>query len=72
VAAGAGASGSAAAAAGPGIEPKEYRREELPEKSIRSFADVKGCDESKAELQVGGRKHYERVTTAAGFAAGRL
>lgn len=40
------------AAAGPGIEPKEYKREELPEKSIKSFADVKGCDESKAELQV--------------------
>eukprot|EP00775_Hariotina_reticulata_P001558 gene1558-1898_t len=33
------------------LEPKEYRKEELPEKSIKSFADVRGCDESKAELQ---------------------
>jgi ATP-dependent metalloprotease len=50
----AGASSSAGVAspsAGPGIEPKEYKREELPEKSVKSFADVKGCDESKAELQ---------------------
>lgn len=49
----AGAAGvSAAAAAGPGIEPKEYKKEELPETSVKSFKDVKGCDESKAELQV--------------------
>jgi ATP-dependent metalloprotease len=45
------AGGVASPSAGPGIEPKEYKREELPEKSIKSFADVKGCDESKAELQ---------------------
>ncbi|KAF6252523.1 hypothetical protein COO60DRAFT_1471478 [Scenedesmus sp. NREL 46B-D3] len=49
--AGSSASGVASASAGPGIEPKEYKREELPEKSVKSFADVKGCDESKAELQ---------------------
>jgi ATP-dependent metalloprotease len=45
------ASGISSPSAGPGIEPKEYKREELPEKSVKSFADVKGCDESKAELQ---------------------
>uniref|UniRef100_A0A383WAE8 AAA+ ATPase domain-containing protein n=1 Tax=Tetradesmus obliquus TaxID=3088 RepID=A0A383WAE8_TETOB len=49
--AGSSAGGVSSPAAGPGIEPKEYKREELPEKSIKSFADVKGCDESKAELQ---------------------
>eukprot|EP00879_Flechtneria_rotunda_P014610 GHRR01015267.1.p1 GENE.GHRR01015267.1~~GHRR01015267.1.p1 ORF type:complete len:605 (+),score=233.34 GHRR01015267.1:179-1993(+) len=48
---GAAAGAGSAASAGPGIEPKEYKREELPEKSVKSFADVKGCDESKAELQ---------------------
>lgn len=25
----------------PAVEPKEYKKEELPEKSIRSFKDVK-------------------------------
>jgi hypothetical protein len=39
--------------AGPAIEPKEYKRDEMPEKSVKTFADVLGCDESKAELQVG-------------------
>jgi hypothetical protein len=38
---------------GPAIEPKEYKREEMPEKSIKTFSDVLGCDESKAELEVG-------------------
>jgi len=31
--------------------PKEYNRESMPEKSIKSFKDVHGCDESKAELE---------------------
>ena len=26
-------------------------KENMPEKSIKTFADVKGCDEAKAELQ---------------------
>lgn len=38
-------------ASGPSVDPKEYRKEELPEKSLRTFTDVHGCDESKAELQ---------------------
>eukprot|EP00878_Enallax_costatus_P001632 GHUV01001784.1.p1 GENE.GHUV01001784.1~~GHUV01001784.1.p1 ORF type:complete len:896 (+),score=273.74 GHUV01001784.1:260-2947(+) len=49
--AGAGGAGMASPAAGPGVEPKEYKKEELPEQSVKSFKDVKGCDESKAELQ---------------------
>ncbi|KXZ49119.1 hypothetical protein GPECTOR_23g49 [Gonium pectorale] len=36
---------------GPGVEPKEYKKEELPEKSLRTFKDVKGCDEAKEELR---------------------
>jgi ATP-dependent metalloprotease len=67
--AGAGASSSVVssgtgAGAGPGglstggggasaFDPKEYKKDELPETSLKTFADVKGCDESKAELQVG-------------------
>jgi ATP-dependent metalloprotease len=35
----------------PSTDPKEYKRDELPESSIRTFKDVLGCDESKAELQ---------------------
>lgn len=35
-----------------GVDPKEYKKEELPENSVRSFKDVRGCDEAKAELQV--------------------
>mmetsp|Transcript_34579 Transcript_34579/g.75573 ORF Transcript_34579/g.75573 Transcript_34579/m.75573 type:complete len:748 (-) Transcript_34579:26-2269(-) len=31
--------------------PKEYNKENLPEKSVKTFADVKGCDEAKAELE---------------------
>jgi ATP-dependent metalloprotease len=33
------------------LDPKEYKKEELPEKSVKSFKDVLGCDESKGELQ---------------------
>ena len=31
--------------------PKEYNKENMPEKSVRTFKDVKGCDEAKAELE---------------------
>lgn len=31
--------------------PKEYAKEDLPEKSVKSFADVKGCDEAVEELK---------------------
>ncbi len=30
-------------------------QENLPEKSVKRFNDVKGCDEAIAELQVGGQ-----------------
>ena len=30
---------------------QEYKKEELPEKSVKSFRDVRGCDEAKEELQ---------------------
>ncbi|GIL57193.1 hypothetical protein Vafri_12491, partial [Volvox africanus] len=52
---GGGGSGAAASSSsgsgGPGVEPKEYKKDELPEKSIRTFKDVKGCDEAKEELR---------------------
>jgi len=35
----------------PSLDPKEYKKEELPEKSVKSFRDVRGCDEAKEELQ---------------------
>ncbi|EFJ46511.1 hypothetical protein VOLCADRAFT_105496 [Volvox carteri f. nagariensis] len=54
-AAGGGGSGSGASASSssgaPSVEPKEYKKDELPEKSIRTFKDVKGCDEAKEELR---------------------
>jgi ATP-dependent metalloprotease len=31
--------------------PKEYNKENIPEKSVKTFQDVKGCDEAKAELE---------------------
>ena len=49
-----GAGGANSGMGSPGLDPKEYKKEELPEKSVKTFKDVKGCDESKAELQVGG------------------
>jgi ATP-dependent metalloprotease len=49
-AAGGGAGGLAGGGA-PALDPKEYKKEELSEKSVKSFRDVLGCDESKAELQ---------------------
>ncbi len=30
---------------------QEYKRDELPEKAIRTFKDVRGCDEAKEELK---------------------
>lgn len=32
--------------------PKEYNKENIPEASLRTFADVKGVTEAKEELQV--------------------
>ncbi|CAI5514010.1 unnamed protein product, partial [Closterium sp. Naga37s-1] len=38
--------------AGAGVySPKEYNKENMPEKSVRTFKDVRGCDEAKAELE---------------------
>jgi len=33
------------------LEPKEYAKENMPQKSIKTFADVKGCDEAIQELK---------------------
>jgi ATP-dependent metalloprotease len=33
------------------FDPKEYNKDALPEKSVKTFNDVKGCDEAKQELQ---------------------
>jgi len=33
------------------LEPKEYVKENMPQKSVKSFADVKGCDEAIGELK---------------------
>ncbi|GLI67631.1 hypothetical protein VaNZ11_011879 [Volvox africanus] len=48
---GSGAATSSSGSGGPGVEPKEYKKDEMPEKSIRTFKDVKGCDEAKEELR---------------------
>jgi ATP-dependent metalloprotease len=43
--------GASAGGMGPGsFAPKEYLKGELPEKSVKTFADVLGCDEAKMEL----------------------
>jgi len=34
----------------PTVAPKQFIKEELPEKSLKTFKDVKGCPESKEEL----------------------
>ena len=31
--------------------PKEYSKDNIPEKQVKTFKDVKGCDEAKAELE---------------------
>ena len=33
------------------LEPKEFAKENMPQKSIKTFADVKGCDEAIGELK---------------------
>ncbi|CAI5479856.1 unnamed protein product [Closterium sp. Yama58-4] len=52
---GAGVAGGPAAGMGAGgagvYSPKEYNKENMPEKSVRTFKDVRGCDEAKAELE---------------------
>lgn len=30
---------------------QEYKKEEMPEKAVRTFKDVRGCDEAKEELK---------------------
>ncbi|GBF97365.1 ATP-dependent zinc metalloprotease [Raphidocelis subcapitata] len=46
-----GGAGGLAGGGTPALDPKEYKKEELSETSVKSFKDVLGCDESKAELQ---------------------
>ncbi|KAI7841845.1 hypothetical protein COHA_004374 [Chlorella ohadii] len=47
---------------------KEYSKENLPEKSVKRFNDVKGCDEAIAELQeiVEYLKHPDKFTRLGG------
>lgn len=33
------------------LEPKEYAKENMPQKSVKTFADVKGCDEAIHEVK---------------------
>ncbi|CAI7792414.1 unnamed protein product, partial [Closterium sp. NIES-54] len=48
----AGGPASGMGAGGAGVySPKEYNKENMPEKSVRTFKDVRGCDEAKAELE---------------------
>lgn len=35
----------------PGFDPKQFNKDTVPEKSLKTFKDVKGCDEAKDELQ---------------------
>jgi len=35
----------------PSFDPKQYNKENMPEKSTKTFDDVKGCDEAKDELR---------------------
>ncbi|CAD7697915.1 unnamed protein product [Ostreobium quekettii] len=48
----------------PSLAPKQFVKEEVPEKSLKTFNDVKGCPESKEELQdiVEFLKNPERFT----------
>ena len=42
---------SASASSSASHAPKEYNKENMSEKSVKSFKDVYGCDEAKAELE---------------------
>ena len=46
-------SSAASLGGNPSFAPKEYIKSDLPEKSVKTFADVLGCDEAKEELQEG-------------------
>jgi len=35
---------------GPNFDPKQFNKDTMPEKSLKTFDDVKGCDEAKDEL----------------------
>ncbi|KAG0554814.1 hypothetical protein M758_12G123800 [Ceratodon purpureus] len=44
--------GSASGISGSNLyAPKEFNKENIPEKNVKTFNDVKGCDEAKAELE---------------------
>ena len=43
--------GGDAPAVSASLEPKEYAKENMPQKSIKTFSDVKGCDEAISELK---------------------
>ncbi|KAL3155675.1 hypothetical protein ABBQ32_012702 [Trebouxia sp. C0010 RCD-2024] len=69
--AGALAGGPSAAITGPGgssYAPKEYNKENMPEKNQKTFQDVKGCPEAKAELEevVEYLKHPDKFTKLGG------
>lgn len=42
---------SSSISTGTAYAPKEYSKETLPEKNTKTFKDVKGCEEAKAELE---------------------
>ena len=64
-----GAVGASAGAGQPSsYAPKEFNKEAVPEKSLKTFDDVLGCDEAKEELQeiVQFLKHPERFSRLGG------